>query len=101
MKVFISQPMNGNTNNEIKVVRAEITEKLRKRYGTQEPVEVINSFFEDAPHDAKPLWFLGKSLEMLSTADVAYFAKGWDEARGCTIEYDCAIKYGIPVVVEI
>lgn len=101
MKVFISQPMNGNTNNEIKAVRAEITEKLRKRYGTQEPVEVINSFFEDAPHDAKPLWFLGKSLEMLSTADVAYFAKGWDEARGCTIEYDCAIKYGIPVVVEI
>lgn len=101
MKVFISQPMNGKTDNEIKVVRAEITEKLRKRYGTQEPVEVINSFFEDAPHDAKPLWFLGKSLEMLSTADVAYFAKGWDEARGCTIEHDCAIKYGIPVVVEI
>ena len=42
-----------------------------------EPVEVIDSFFQEAPTDAKPLWFLGKSLELLSGADVAYFAQGW------------------------
>lgn len=41
-----------------------------------EPVEVIDSFFQEAPADAKPLWFLGKSLELLSGADVAYFAAG-------------------------
>jgi hypothetical protein len=33
-----------------------------------EPVEVIDSFFQNAPADARPLWFLGKSLELLSTA---------------------------------
>ncbi len=41
-----------------------------------EPVEVIDSFFQEAPADAKPLWFLGKSLELLSGADVAYFCAG-------------------------
>lgn len=60
-----------------------------------EPVEVIDSFFESAPHDAKPLWFLGKSIELLAQADIAYFAPGWKDARGCKIEHECAVEYSI------
>ena len=63
------------------------------------PVEVIDSFFQEAPADAKPLWFLGKSLELLSGADVAYFAQGWEDARGCVIEHDSALAYGIKSIV--
>lgn len=63
-------------------------------------MEVIDSFFQNAPADARPLWFLGKSLELLSTADVAYFAPGWDEARGCKIEHMCAVEYGIDRIEE-
>ena len=59
------------------------------------PVEVIDSFFEKAPVNAKPLWFLGKSLELLADADVAYFAPGWEDARGCKIEHTCAVEYDI------
>ena len=44
--------------------------------------------------------FLGKSLELLSTADIAYFAKGWENARGCRIENTCAIEYGITVIED-
>lgn len=99
-RVFISQPMNGRSNEEIKAERERITEQV-KNYYPQEPVEVIDSFFEDAPHDAKPLWFLGKSLELLSTADVAVFANGWQSARGCGIEHECAVQYGIQKVVEL
>ena len=63
------------------------------------PVEVIDSFFQEAPADAKPLWFLGKSLELLSGADVAYFAQGWEDARGCVIEHESALAYGIKSIV--
>ena len=56
---------------------------------------VIDSFFQSAPVGAKPLWFLGKSLELLSGADIAYFAKDWQKARGCKIEHECAVEYGI------
>ncbi len=59
---------------------------------------MIDSFFEGAPADAKPLWFLGKSLELLAQADIAYFAEGWQGARGCRIEHTCAQEYGICVV---
>ena len=95
-KLFISQPMKDKTNDEISKEREKAIDAARKYLG--EDVEVIDSFFKDAPHDAKPLWFLGKSLELLSTADVAYFAKGWDSARGCKTEHDCAVAYDIDVI---
>ena len=61
-------------------------------------VEVIDSFFINAPYNAKPLGVLGKSLEWLSKAGIAYFAKDWDKYRGCRIEHICAIEYGIEVM---
>lgn len=97
-KLFISQPMNGKTTDEILSVREKAIASAKRELG--EEVEVIDSFFKDAPVDAKPLWYLAKSLELLSTADVAFFAKGWEEARGCRIENTCAIEYGIELVIE-
>ena len=98
MKLFISQPMRGKTNEEILAVREKAIESAKRNIG--EDVEVIDSFFKDVPVDVKPLWYLAKSLELLSTADVAYFAKGWEEARGCRIENTCAIEYGIAVIED-
>ena len=94
-KLFISQPMKDKTNEEIKAERERIIKEVTDKFGE---VEVIDSFFENAPHDARPLWFLGKSLELLSTADVAYFAKDWEKYRRCKIEHTCAVEYGIDVM---
>lgn len=94
MKLFISQPMRDKTNEEIKEERAKIIAEVKAEYND---VEVIDSFFENAPHDAKPLWFLGKSFELLSTADVAYFAPGWDKYRGCKMEHTACQEYGIKI----
>lgn len=98
LQVFISQPMNGKTDKEIKEERSRIVSKIRKTL--IEPFQVIDSFFEQAPHDEKPLWFLGKSLELLSTADLAYFSKGWENARGNIIEHACAEAYNIVTIEE-
>lgn len=92
-KLFISQPMKGKSDEEILRERETAIEEAKRVCG--EEVEVIDSFFQNAPADARPLWFLGKSIELLSTADVAYFAPGWKEARGCRIEHECAVEYGI------
>lgn len=92
-KIFISQPMRDKTDEEIKAEREKAIKELESELG--EKVQVLDSFFEGAPHDAKPLWFLNKSLELLSQADIAYFCKGWENYRGCRIENTCAIEYGI------
>ena len=46
-KLFISQPMRGLTYEEILKAREEIKNKAEKTIG--EPLELINSFFEDYP----------------------------------------------------
>ena len=85
-KLFISQPMKDLSNEEIEKERARILEAVKKMEFTNEVkihvskdgskwdlkdtnIELIDSFFKDAPHDVKPLWFLGKSFELLSTSD--------------------------------
>ena len=98
-KLFISQPMRDKTDEEIKAERAEIVNRVTERFGE---VEVIDSFIEEnAPGNANSgLWYLGKSLELLSVSDCAYFAKGWQNYRGCKMEHECAVQYGIDVVEE-
>ena len=92
-KLFISQPMRGKTDEEILAERADAVQAARDALG--EEVEVIDSFFgtSDMSH---ALEYLGESLKLLSKADIAYFAPGWRDARGCKIEHACADAYGIP-----
>ena len=98
-RLFISQPMRGKTDEEILATREKAIQAAKLQLET-EKVEVIDSFFQNAPVDAKPLWFLGKSIELLAGADVAFFAKGWEDARGCRIEKMCALEYGISMIEE-
>lgn len=99
MRVFISQPMKDKTDEQILAERERAVANIKKQHKTED-VEIIDSFFKDAPHDARPLWFLGKSLELLSIADVAYFIGEWRNYRGCKIENTCAKEYGIDVIEE-
>ena len=89
--------MKDKTNEEIKSERNEIIQRVKERYPNEE-IEVIDSFFENAPYDATPLWYLGKSLQLLSSADIVYFAEGWKNYRECMIEHTCAMEYGIKIV---
>ena len=98
VRVFISQPMKDKTNEQILAEREKAISSIKAKYG--DDIEVIDSFFKDVPHDAKPLWFLAKSIELLATADVAYFCKDWDKYRGCKIENTCAIEYGIETIED-
>lgn len=95
MKIFISQPMKGLSEEEIRHNRMKAVKKIKSLYG--DDAEIIDSYIEKK---GSPLWCLGKSIELLSTADVAYFLKGWNTARGCRIEYMCADNYGIGAYFE-
>ncbi len=91
MKLFISQPMKGKTNEEIDAERAAVIKLLDH---PQLGLEVIDSFFKDAPAQAAPLWYLGESIKLLGEADVVYVCKNWQKYNGCTIEHECAVRYG-------
>lgn len=99
VRLFISQPMRGKSDEEIEREREDLIAIAKAVYAGRGEVEVIDSFFKGGlvvPAGAKaPLYYLSKSLELLATADVAIFAKDWREARGCRIEHECADGYGV------
>ena len=105
MKVMISQPMAGKTDEEIVATRERAIKVLEgKGY------DIVNTLFTDewySPEAMKergveniPLCFLAKSLENMSLCSTAYFCKGWRQARGCRIEHEVALAYGLNVIYE-
>lgn len=98
-KVFISQPMRGLTDEEILEKRSEIKKDIETKIN--EEIEFIDSFLQDYPGEINkhiPVWYLGKSIQLLSQADMIYLGEGWDKARGCKIEYEIAKVYGINII---
>lgn len=104
-KVMISQPMKGKTEEEIKEQKEKATKFLE-----EQGYEIIDTYFSDEWEKEesleekgviqKPLYFLSKSIEKMSLCDAVYFCKGWANTRGCTIEYEAAVNYGLKVIFE-
>lgn len=98
-KLFISQPMRGFSDEQILNRRAEIIKEVRGKIN--EDVEILESFFEGfEPTGNIPIAYLGRSISLLAEADIVYFGKGWDEARGCKIEHEIAAQYGMVIIEE-
>lgn len=93
MKWFISQPMRGKSNEEIKEERKNIIRSIKK---LDPDALVIDSLIAFAPLEANPVWFLSKSISFLAEADAAVFANKFGEARGCKIEFTICKEYGVP-----
>lgn len=96
MKYFISQPMNGKSEEEILNERNTVIQGIK---AVDKDAIILDSYFEEYNPDKGciPLKYLSKSLEILADADVAVFLKGWTAARGCQIEHMCAEKYHITI----
>ena len=75
MKMMISQPMRGKTNEQIRAERAELILKLEA-----EGYEVIDTVL-DISENKSPLFYLSKSIELLDKADAVVFMSGWQQAR--------------------
>lgn len=90
MKIMISQPMRGKTNEQIRQERAELVKELE-----EQGHEVIDTVFEEAPADEDiAIYMLSQSIRYIGKVDAVVFMKGWENARGCRIEYQIAKDYG-------
>ena len=105
MKAMLSQPMAGKTDAEIIQTREKAVKVL-----TEKGYEIVNTLFtgdwcskeqmQARGVEQIPLCYLAKSLESMSLCHVVYFCKGWEHARGCRIEHDAAVAYGLEIIYE-
>lgn len=95
-KVFISLPMRGLTDDEIKERIQSLYSHVSNKY------ELIDTFWtETPPNPNNMLWYLGKSVQALGEADLVVFAWDWAVAPGCQVEMVACKAYGIPYVNEV
>lgn len=98
-KLFVSVPMKGRTEEEIKASIQKM-KKIAEIYEGEE-LELIDSYIEDnPPKDSKEaVWYLGESLKKLAQADVFVgIAEDYDWS-GCCIERQTAEKYGLKMYI--
>jgi hypothetical protein len=100
-RVFISQPMKGLSNNKILEEREKYKQDVINMFPGDE-IEFIDSMVNIDTSDTSevrtvPVAYLGKSISLMATADLVYFADGWENTNGCAIEHDICMRYGIPM----
>ena len=96
MKVMISQPMNGLTEEEIRKHREYWVDVLESQGHI-----VVDSIFTDVPNCIiRPLHFLADSLRLMADVDAVLFIGDWRLARGCFLEHACCKLYGVEILYE-
>lgn len=102
MKIFLSLPMSGRTDKEI---RDQIDEMehiiIESGVFEGEKIEFIHNLDNnidpsgclDLKHE--PLLYLGEAIRKMAFCDAIALGKGWADAHGCLIEYNVARLYGL------
>lgn len=101
MKVFISVPMRGRTDEEIaeaiEIAKSKLSKMAQENH---EYIIYVDNFVKvssdmDIKNPSTSMWCLGGAIQKMSECDAIYFCPGWDEARGCVIERQVAVQYGL------
>lgn len=101
IKAFISVPMKGKEKEEIEQMIAEMKEIAMYELGKD--VEFVNTMVQEEPpykNGNEAVWYLGKSLEILSQCGLLIYPKGSEIYNGCFIEREVAKRYGL-LLLEI
>ena len=107
--IFISQPMTGKSEEEILATRQKAIDRIHRLASKDdEQVNIIDSYIDDATRNEFQgrmgdainwdIYWLSKSLERLAMADTIWLCDGWEYSKGCNVELECAISYGLHIV---
>lgn len=94
MKLFISTPMHGMSDKEIKATFRRIQDKVNEQLScyTTATQTVSNALFGRAGRSR--LQMLGHSISLLDTVDAIIFTAGFTKASGCLVVYHVVNEYG-------
>ena len=101
--------MTGKSEEEILATRQKAIDEihqLAKKDGVE--INIIASYIDDATrkHFEERLtddinwdiYWLSQSLQKLAMADMIWLCEGWEYSKGCNVELECAMQYGISIV---
>ena len=100
--------MTGKSEEEILATRQKAIDEIHQ-LASKDGVEIniIASYIDDATrkhfkeHVSDDInwdiFWLSQSLERLAMADMIWLCDGWEHSKGCNVEVECAIQYGLHI----
>ena len=99
MKVFISVPMRGRTDEgiakDITIAKSKLSKMAEENNEVIEYVDNFVSMPQNTDIKNPSMYCLSGAIQKMSECDAIYFCPGWQEARGCIIERKVAVSYGL------
>jgi len=97
MKVYISQPMRGLSDEQIRKDREEVVEWVKAHWDDVEILETYHPEWAEAAskHNDRRIYFLGQSITMMSDADMVVMLNDYNFYDGCICEEKVAGQYRI------
>jgi len=89
--------MKSKSTEQVKVEMQEVFEKIKQKLPE---AELLNSVIDGADKDIAlkgddiGMWYLAKSIEIMSSADIVFFVNDFRNYRGCRVEQMVAKSYG-------
>ena len=95
-KLFISCPMRGRTEENIKKSMEKMQQIAEITF--DQKLEVIPTYIEHIPPETKDrgIWCLGESIKKMAEADYFIGVEWSSSFKGCEIEREVAMEYNIP-----
>ena len=101
--------MTGKSEEEILATRQKEIEKIHQLFDADGvKINIIDSYINDATRKRFEehvsdninwdIYWLSQSLERLAMADMIWLCDGWEYSKGCNVELECAMQYGISIV---
>lgn len=93
-----------------KEIRAQI-EEMKSEFLLKNPLEkgteiIFVDNFDDMEvvtdtYKTPAVHYLGRAINKMAYCDAVYFGEGYTGARGCMVEYQVSIDYGIPAYRKV
>ena len=103
MKIFVSQPMKGLTEDQIDAIYQEAVNDIHRRVAKDAPVEILSTRKYTLPYELRKgrneqMCYWSHALQVLSMADAIYMCPGWQNSAGCTVEANVAKLCGLLII---
>jgi len=96
MKVYISLPITGMDIRAVKRSSEAAKKKLKKM--NHEPVSPIDI----TPDQKMPYsYYMGVDIMALLECEAVIFLRGWQNSKGCMLEFQAAVIYGKEILFEL
>lgn len=95
MKVFISLPMHGHSEEDIQNALNSAKIALREDFKGVDVTFLDCTAKIDSRGKNEGLEGLGEAIKMMADVDAIAFVPGWPLSMGCQVEHDIAVNWGI------